>query len=212
MLHIPKRMKVIRKKNPVNIEKLLEFENKIKNIYEDKIIRGPVHLSGGNEKELTKIFKYISEKDWVCSNWRNHYHALLHGVPKFEILKQIIAGKSMSMNYKSPNFIASSIVGGTLPIALGLSLSLKKNKSKRKVWCFVGDMTAETGVFHEVYKYSRNFDLPLELVIEDNNKSTDTPTNIAWGRQKVFKFPKDVIYYNYKLNQPHHGTGKWIMF
>ena len=118
MLHIPKRMKVIRKKNQVNIENLLEFENKIKTIYEDKIIRGPVHLSGGNEKELIKIFKFISEKDWVCSNWRNHYHALLHGVPKFEILKQIISGKSMSMNYKSPNFIASSIVGGTLPIAL----------------------------------------------------------------------------------------------
>ena len=42
------------------------------------------------------------------------------------------------------------------------------------------------------------------LVIEDNNKSTDTPTNLAWGRSKNFKFPSDVIYYNYNRTRKRY--------
>ena len=42
-------------------------------------------------------------------------------------------------------------------------------------------MTFETGVFHESYKYARNFDLPIEFVVEDNNLSVHTPTDAAWG-------------------------------
>ena len=50
----------------------------MKTITEGKIPY-PIHLSKGNEKQLVKIFRYISNNDWVCSSWRNHAHALLHG-------------------------------------------------------------------------------------------------------------------------------------
>ena len=50
-------------------------------------------------------------------------------------------------------------------------------------------MTYETGVFHEVYKYSKNFKLPIKFVIEDNGLSTNTPTFKAWGKkQKIKRF------------------------
>ena len=116
----------------------------------------------------------------------------------------------MSINSKKYKFYSSSIVGGGLPIAMGIALGLKIKKSKKKVWVFIGDMTYETGQFHEVYKYSRNFNLPIKFIIEDNNLSTNTPTDKAW--KKKSKIYKDVIYYKYKRVYPHHGTGSWVLF
>ena len=57
------------------IKSLKSFEELIKKKYEKGIIRAPIHLSGGNEKQLIKIFKKIKRSDWVISNWRSHYHA-----------------------------------------------------------------------------------------------------------------------------------------
>ena len=62
-------------------EDLINFELKVKNEYEKATITGPVHMSKGNEQQLIEIFKFIHPEDWVFSSWRNHYHALLHGVP-----------------------------------------------------------------------------------------------------------------------------------
>ncbi len=60
---------------------LIQFERKMADHWEAGKVRGPIHLSGGNEDELIEIFKYIKPTDWVFSTWRSHYHALLHGVP-----------------------------------------------------------------------------------------------------------------------------------
>ena len=195
----------------INIKKkLINFESKVKKIYDSGKIRAPIHLSKGNEKQLIKIFKRIKKEDWVISNWRSHYHALLHGVPKKIILKEIIRGKSMSLNFNKYKFIASSIVAGGIPIGLGIVLSIKKKKLKNKEIVFLGDMTFETGVFHECYKYAKNFKLPIKFVVEDNGLSTNTPTRYAW--KIISKKPKDVIYYKYKRGYPHHGSGSWVLF
>ena len=116
----------------------------------------------------------------------------------------------MHTNNISPNFYSSSIVGGIIPLALGAAMALKRKSSDKKVWCFVGDMTMETGIFHEAYKYGKNFDLPLYWVVEDNDISVNTPTDMAWKQKQ--EVPDDVIYYKYKLGYPHHGTGKWVNF
>ena len=59
-------------------------------------------------------------------------------------------------------------------------------------------MTYETGVFHECYKYSKNFKLPIKFIVEDNNLSTNTPTNYTWNKKSnIFK---DISYYKYKEN------------
>ena len=65
-------------KTKINKKYLKDFEKDIANLYEQKKIRGPIHLSGNNENNLIKIFK--NKKMIGFSNWRNHYHALLKGL------------------------------------------------------------------------------------------------------------------------------------
>lgn len=213
MIFIPKTLKE-KRKIKITKDQLINFENEIKETYNKGQIRGPIHLSSGNEEFLIKIFSLISKNDWVLSSWRNHYHALLHGVSSSNLKKFILDGKSMSVASKKPRFISSSIVGGTIPIALGLALAIKKKNENKKVWCFIGDMTAETGLFHEAYKYAKSFRLNLNFVIEDNGLSTNTPTHITWNKKKFFNYKNfpGVIYYRYKNQYPHHGTGKWVIF
>ena len=191
-------------------ETLIDFENLIVKHWEDAKIRGPIHLSNGNEEPLIEIFKRVSEKDWVFSTWRSHYHWLLKGISADKAEDLILQGKSITLCNIDEKFYASAIVGGTLSIALGVAMGIKEKGSDEKVWVFVGDMSFESGIFYEVHKYARNFDLPLYFVVEDNGVSTYTPTEATWKIKR--EVPEDVIYYSYKSKYPHYGSGKWIPF
>lgn len=190
---------------------LIDFENSIVKYWEAGKIKGPIHLSNGNEKELIEIFSRIHLNDWVFSTWRSHYHALLKGIAPEWLESEILNGKSITICKVEENFYSSAIVGGTLSIALGVALGLKKQKSTNKVWVFIGDMSFESGIFYEVHKYARNFDLPIYFVVEDNEVSTNTPTLHTWNDIQR-DLPNDVIYYKYKSKYPHYGTGKWVVF
>ena len=206
---IPAYLKKVRKID-ITSEELIEFESKIAEQYESGNIKAPIHLCKYNEEPLIDIFQYVHSNDWVFSSWRNHYHALLHGMSKYKLYDDVMAGRSMFTNSKKHNFYSSAIVGGIIQIALGTDMALKRKGSDRRVWCFIGDMTFETGVFHESYKYAKNFELPLQFVLEDNNLSVHTPTDVAWNvRQDI---PDDVVYYKYENGYPHHGTGAWVNF
>ena len=189
---------------------LIRFEELIVSHWEDAKIHGPVHLSNGNEDPLIDIFRRISTKDWVFSTWRSHYHALLKGIDPSWIETQILAGKSITLCNPDQKFYSSAIVSSTLSIALGVAEGIKINNSDEKVWCFIGDMSFETGAFYEAHKYARNFNLPLYFIVEDNGVSTYTPTEATWKIKR--DIPNDVIYYSYKSKYPHYGTGKWIAF
>jgi pyruvate dehydrogenase E1 component alpha subunit len=189
---------------------LIDFENDIVEEWENGKIRGPIHLSNGNEEQLIEIFKRISANDWVFSTWRSHYHALLHGISPEWIKNEILNGKSITLCKIDEKFYASAIVGGTLSIALGVAMGIKEKGSDEKVWVFVGDMSFESGIFYEVHKYARNFDLPVYFIVEDNAVSTYTPTEATWNTKK--DIPSDVIHYEYKSKYPHYGSGKWVVF
>tara|TARA_B100000029_G_scaffold510410_1_gene601813 strand:+ start:3525 stop:4157 length:633 start_codon:yes stop_codon:yes gene_type:complete len=209
IINIPKHLKKIRE---ISISKkdLISFESEIKEKYDNGEISGPIHLSKNNEDDLINIFQYIDSEDWVYVAWRNHYHALLHGFDREKLMEDIIEGRSMATSSNVNKFYSSAIVGGIIPIALGTAMAIKRKGETRRVWCFIGDMTFETGVFHESYKFATNYKLPLQFVMEDNNLSVHTPTDVAWKlRQKV---PEDVVYYKYKNGYPHHGTGAWVNF
>jgi TPP-dependent pyruvate/acetoin dehydrogenase alpha subunit len=203
-------MILLTKKEKILKKELISFEKDIKKIYEKGKIKGPIHLSGNNEESLIKIFRNIKKNDWVISTWRSHYHALLHGFSKTLLKKRIIQGRSMGINSKKFKFYSSSIVGGGLPIGIGIAMANKMKNINSNVWIFVGDMTYETGVFHECYKYAKNFKLQVKFVVEDNNLSTNTPTDKTWNIKSQIK--KDIIYYKYKRKYPHHGTGNWVLF
>ena len=189
---------------------LIAFENQIIAHWEGAQVRGPIHLSNGNEETLIEIFKRIKTTDWVFSTWRSHYHALLKGINPGWLEQEILAGKSITICNIDEKFYSSAIVTSTLSIALGVAQGIKNNNDTDKVWCFIGDMSFESGAFYEVHKYARNFNLPLYFIVEDNNISTYTPTEETWNIKR--NIPSDVIYYEYKSKYPHYGSGKWIVF
>lgn len=195
--------------NKITKEELILFEKEISELFLNKKIRVPVHLSGGNEEQLINIFKDIKENDWVLSTHRNHYHILLKGYPKEEFKKLILSGESMHVYSDKYKIITSAIVGGILPIAVGIAMSNKLKHMNSKVWVFIGDMGAESGIFHECVKYASRQKLPINFIIEDNGYSTDTPTQECWGFKKS---KKNVFRYNYDRKWPHVGVGEWISF
>ena len=201
---------------------LIDFETEIGALFNAAKIKAPIHLYANNEEQMMEVFKGIDTKnDWVCSTWRNHYQALLKGIPPDVIKEQIIKGKSMVMNLPEYKFICSSIVGGIPSIATGLALAAKIKGSNEHVWCWTGDMSAETGAWCEAYKYTVAQDLPITFIVEDNEQSVLTPTHEMWGNTKWYLPEHDVdfargphlIYYKYKNTKyPHAGAGVRVQF
>ena len=205
-----KQYPIVREEIGWTPEKLIRFEERIVEHWEAGKIRGPIHLSNGNEEQLIEIFKRVSENDWVFSTWRSHYHWLLKGISADYAEALILDGKSITLCDIDDKFYASAIVGGTLSIALGVAMGIKQKGSDEKVFVFVGDMSFESGIFYEVHKYARNFDLPIVFVVEDNAVSTYTPTEATWNVKR--EIPSEVIHYTYKSKYPHYGSGKWVVF
>ena len=158
----------------------------------------------------------IGEKDWVLASWRSHYQCLLKGVPPAELKKAISQGRSISLCFAKQRVLASGIVGGNLPIAVGIALAIKRAGDDARVFCFMGDMTAETGIAHESIKYARNHELPIHFVIEDNSKSVCTDTRPTWGtNQLTYEGISDdyITHYRYTLDKyPHAGAGMRVQF
>lgn len=200
-----------------NIKKkeLIKFEDEIANLFNNAKIRAPVHLYYGNEDSIIKVFKKIKKKDWVFCSWRSHYQCLLKGVPKNLIKKDIINGKSISLCFPKYKIYSSAIVGGILPIALGVAFASKIKRTNEKVYCFIGDMTSETGMMNECYKFAKNHNLPIRFIIEDNNISVCTDTRKTWKMKKLSYEKiknKYITYYKYKNKYPHAGAGTRVQF
>lgn len=188
---------------------LIAFEAEVAKHYEAGEIHGPVHFSGGNEDQLIEVFKNIKTTDWVFSTYRSHYHALLHGVPSGKVMAQIMAGRSMNLSFPEHRFFTSAIVGGCLPIATGVALAQKRLGADVKVCCFVGDMAASGGAFHEATLFCRGHALPIEFIVEDNFMSCDSPTIDCWGTSARIS---GVTGYKYVRTYPHCGTGTYVNF
>jgi pyruvate dehydrogenase E1 component alpha subunit len=199
-------------------EELIEFENEMAASFDDAMIRAPVHLYNGNEEEMIKVFEdnNIGPEDWVLCSWRSHYQCLLKGVPKDELKEAILQGRSISLCFSDYRILSSGIVTGVLPIATGIALDIKRKGGTNKVYCFMGEMTSETGVAHECIKYARNHELPIRFIIEDNGKSVCTDTRATWNQEKLtYEDVNDeyITYYKYKLDKyPHAGAGKRVQF
>jgi deoxyxylulose-5-phosphate synthase len=182
---------------------LINFENSIIDLYKDCKLPFLFHLSGGNEEQLIEIFKDIKDGDYVISNHRNHYHALLAGIPAEELRQRIVDGRSMFIYDRKRNFFTSAIIGGTPAIAAGIALALKRKGSSQKVWCFVGDGTEDSGHLFEAARYVSGFDLPCKFIVEDNNRSVCTPKTERWGESVLPPMPPCVTRYRYNITYPH---------
>lgn len=204
-------------------QKLIEFEEDISEIYKTGVIKGPIHLRGGNEEPLIEIFKDIRPTDIVLATWANHLEALLKGVPKEKVKERILAGHSMAMNFPDHNFYTSAIVNGISPIGVGMAWAAKKKHTGQQVYIFIGDMAFQSGDTIECIRYSINFDLPISWIISDNGISVDTPTWDAWHGdiRKLYNnlnheasrcLYTELKMYSYKNKWPHSGVGTFVSF
>lgn len=185
-------------------QELIAFENRIGDLYLDNKLPFLFHLSGGNEKELISIFENINEGDYVISNHRSHYHALLHGIPPEVIEDRILNGRSMFIYDRNRNFFCSAIIGGTPAIAAGIAWALKRKGSKQKVWCFVGDGTEDNGHLYEAIRYVDGWDLPCTFVIENNDRSVEASNSERWGKTGDYEWNSpSVLKYKYEITYPH---------
>lgn len=200
-------------------KELIDFEEEVASCFNDSMIRAPIHLYSGNENQMIKIFENIKDEDYIFCTWRSHYQCLLKGVPRSKLKEDIIAGKSITLCYPEYRIFSSAIVTGSIPIANGRALAEKLKGTSSHVWCFVGDMSSETGSFHENVKYSTAHKLPITWIVEDNGKSVCTDTRSTWNMGNLSYEELDllnsrdnVIYYKYETKYPHAGAGKRIQF
>ena len=194
-------------------QSLQSFEAKVAEAFNSAKVRAPIHLHGGNEEHLIKLFSTVQSDDWIFSSWRSHYHCLLKGVPEDRLYDDILAGKSITLVYPEYKIYTSAIVGGIIPIALGVALDLKRISKPGIVHLFMGEMTSETGAAHEAHKYAVANDLPIRFIIENNYKSVCTDTAKVWGLDKPSLIGKQKVeYYEYDLPWPHAGAGVRVQF
>jgi TPP-dependent pyruvate/acetoin dehydrogenase alpha subunit len=197
---------------------LIAFEDRVAALFNAGAIRAPVHLYSGNEQQMIDVFKDVGKNDWVFCSWRSHYQCLLKGVPEDELLAEIVAGRSISLCFPKYRIYSSAIVGGVLPIAVGTAMAIARSGEDARVHCFMGEMTAESGIAHESIKYSRNHRLPIRFVVEDNGKSVCTNTRSAWNQPRLSfedlegKRDDYVHYYRYATKYPHAGAGVRVQF
>jgi pyruvate dehydrogenase E1 component alpha subunit len=199
----------------MNKEALIAFEDEIAALFNAGKIRAPVHLYSGNEEQIIRIFQSVRSNDWVICSWRSHYQCLLKGVPPDEVRSEILAGRSISLCFPEHRIYSSAIVGGALPIATGIAMAIHETGEDARVHCFLGEMTAETGIAHECIKYSRNHRLPIRFIVEDNRKSVCTDTREAWRQSRLTHEDADddyVVYYRYETKYPHAGAGVRVQF
>lgn len=192
-------------------EQLIAFEDSIKAEWEAGELPCLLHLCGGNEDQLISIFSEAREGDWFFSTHRNHYHALLAGIPAGVVHDSIRNGRSMFTFSKERNFLSSAILAGTTAIAAGVALSLKRDGSSSRVWCFIGEGGIAEGHFWEAINYVEGHHIPCTFIVEDNGRQVDTPKAEHRGpfstMEKALESFACVRTYAYQPTYPHAGSG-----
>ena len=197
-------------------KRIIAFEEIIFNLYSAGVIKYPVHLRSGHEDDLIVSLRSMKEDDWLFGYWDSHALALIKKVPEEKIKTEIMAGNSISLMLPEYRLYCSGIVGSLFGVAVGVAWSIKKKGVNEKVFCYCGDMSAETGIFHEAVKYAYNFDLPIKWIVGDNGLSVLTPTRKVWGSDEPWfvgtKYEKNIYYFKYKSKYPHSGIGRKVAF
>jgi TPP-dependent pyruvate/acetoin dehydrogenase alpha subunit len=201
---------------------LIEFERRCEEAWKAGKIRVPLHLSGGNERQLRRLFRLVGKEDWVISTHRNHYHYLLKGGNAEELYAEILqselgvcGGHSGSMHTTdiSLRFVSSCLVGCGAPLAVGIAMGIKLRGGKEKVWCFVGDGAVDQWMFWEALSFADGRELPVTFIVEDNDRSVDSSkSERGMGARDGLLRSKRVVRYKFRPTYPHVGNGDRISF
>jgi pyruvate dehydrogenase E1 component alpha subunit len=154
------------------------FEEKCVELYSAQKIRGFLHLCVGEEAVAVGALGRLAAGEAVVSTYREHGHALVRGIAPGAIMAELYGkregcargrGGSMHLFDAATRFYGgNAIVGGGMPLALGLALADKMQGIARATCCVIGDGAVAEGEFHETMNLAALWRVPLLLLCENN--------------------------------------------
>jgi pyruvate dehydrogenase E1 component alpha subunit len=165
------------------------FEERCSDLYQVGKIRGFLHLYIGEEAVAVGAMQALGPEDSIVSTYREHGHALARGMPAGCLMAELYGkangcsgghGGSMHFFDKGRRFFGGyAIVGGGLPIAVGIALAEKKRGTSNVVACFFGDGAVVEGEFHEAMNLARLWRLPVLFICENNLYAMGTAISVS---------------------------------
>ena len=160
------------------------FEEACAELYSATKIRGFLHLYVGEEAVATGVLSALGADDAVVSTYREHGHALARGVAVESLMAEMFGretgcsrgrGGSMHIFDRATNFVGgNAVVGGGIPLAVGLALADKMQGRNRVTVCFFGDGAMAEGEFHESLNLAALWRLPVLFCCENNRYAMGT--------------------------------------
>jgi pyruvate dehydrogenase E1 component alpha subunit len=164
--------------------RIRRFEERSLRAYQAKKIGGFLHLYIGQEAVAVGCCSLMGKNDHVITAYRDHGHAIAVGMDTKPLMAELYGkatgcskGKGGSMHYFDPsrNFWGGhGIVGGQVPLGIGLAYAIKFKKLKGAAMAFMGDGAVNQGAVHEAYNLAALWSLPVVFVIENNGYSMGT--------------------------------------
>jgi pyruvate dehydrogenase E1 component alpha subunit len=158
--------------------RIRRFEERCAQLYQAEKIRGFLHLYIGEEAVATGVMEVLAPDDAVVATYREHGHALARGIDPGVIMAEMFGkvegcsrgrGGSMHLFDAATRFYGgNAIVGGGLPLAVGLALADKLNHRQRVTTVFFGEGAVAEGEFHESMNLAALWDLPVLFCCENN--------------------------------------------
>jgi pyruvate dehydrogenase E1 component alpha subunit len=174
------------------------FEEKAAEMYTKGKITGFCHLYAGEEAVAVGAIQALYDKDYVVSTYREHGHCIAKGAEPRVVMAELFGketgishGRGGSMHLFDPvlRFMGGyAIVGGGLPIAVGLGLSVAYKEEQEIVACFFGDGALPQGAFHESLNLAALWNLPVVFICENNFYGMGTLVQNAVSQEHLYKF------------------------
>jgi pyruvate dehydrogenase E1 component alpha subunit len=158
--------------------RIRRFEERCVELYSAAKIRGFMHLYIGEEAVAVGVMGSLTADDAIVATYREHGHALARGISARSIMAEMYGkvegcsrgrGGSMHLFDAATRFYGgNAIVGGGLPLAVGLALADAMTKQPRVTVCFFGEGAVAEGEFHECMNLAALWRLPVLFVCENN--------------------------------------------
>jgi TPP-dependent pyruvate/acetoin dehydrogenase alpha subunit len=177
------------------------FEERLLAEFSSGKLVGTTHTCIGQEADAVGIFSVADPGDVVFSNHRCHGHFLAYGGDPYLLAAELmgkatglVGGRGGSQHIHWRNFYSNGIQGGIVPVATGMALAEKEQKTGQVVLVFIGDGTLGEGVLYESLNVAALWQLPILFVLENNRYAQTTPVEKALagsmsGRFAAFGIP-----------------------
>jgi pyruvate dehydrogenase E1 component alpha subunit len=169
--------------------RIRRFEDNAAELYSAMKIRGFLHLYNGEEAVAVGVMEALTPEDAVVATYREHGQALARGLSAASILAEMYGkqegccrGRGGSMHLfddKTRFYGGNAIVGGGLPLAVGLALADKMQNRPRATCCFFGDGAVAEGEFHESMNLAALWQLPVLFLCENNQYAMGTALTLS---------------------------------